>query len=109
MTDSAAEQRVRAYLAAFPDTINLGPEIAYGSEFNTPDWPYAFYPLTRADIDAVLGRLDRLTTELRQHETCRACGHERHEHAHDTALHADYCSRCTIDRDVHDFQPEEQQ
>lgn len=51
---------------------------------------------------------DRLAAELRQHEACRTCGHERHEHAHDSAIRADYCGRCTVGRDVHDFQPEEQ-
>jgi hypothetical protein len=52
-----AEQRVRAYLAEFPDTANLGPEIAYGPAWNTPGWPHDFYPLTRADVDAVLAEL----------------------------------------------------
>lgn len=51
---------------------------------------------------------DQLAAELRQHETCRTCGHERHEHAHDAVIRADYCGRCTVGRDVHDFQPEEQ-
>lgn len=50
---------------------------------------------------------NELRTELRRHETCRTCGHERHEHAHDSAIRADYCGRCTTDRDVHGFQPEE--
>ena len=59
-----------------------------------------------------IGRLtagrDQLAAALRQHETCRTCSHERHEHAHDAVIHADYCGRCTVGRDVHDFQPEEQ-
>ncbi|WP_035796417.1 hypothetical protein [Kitasatospora mediocidica] len=59
-------------------------------------------------ITRIKAERDRLAAELRQHETCRTCGHERHEHTHDAAIRADYCSRCTIDRGVHDFLAEEQ-
>lgn len=61
----------------------------------------------RQQIARLTAERDRLAAVLRQHETCRTCGHERHDHAHDTAIRAEYCSRCTIDRDVHDFHPED--
>lgn len=62
----------------------------------------------RRQRDEAEAEIDRLTATLLQHEACRTCGHERHEHAHDTVIRAEYCGRCTVSRDIHDFQPEEQ-
>lgn len=68
---------------------------------------YARWVLRR-DYDAVTAERDRLAAALRQHETCRTCSHERHEHDYDGVIRAQYCGRCTVGRDVHDFHPEDQ-
>ena len=60
---SAAASRIRTYLEALPDSVNLGAEIAYSGAFRSEDWPHAFYPLLRADVEALLARVDQLTAE----------------------------------------------
>jgi len=61
---SEAEQRIRTYLAKFPDMVNLGPEIAYGNEFKSDSWPYAFYPLITDDLKKVLRELELLREQV---------------------------------------------
>lgn len=109
MTDpAAAAARLRAYLNARPDAPNLGGTVEYGPEFTADNGrPAGVYALDRADLAAVLDERDQLAAALRQHETCRTCSHERHEHDYDGVIRAQYCGRCTVGRDVHDFQPEE--
>ena len=59
----AAITRIRTYLEALPDSVNLGAEIAYSGAFRSEDWPHAFYPLLRTDVEALLARVDQLTAE----------------------------------------------
>ncbi|MBL1115394.1 hypothetical protein JK364_23775 [Streptomyces sp. 110] len=54
MTASTPAARIRAYLNAVPDTVNLGAEFAYGSQFRSASWPHDSYPLTREDLEQVL-------------------------------------------------------
>ena len=61
-----AETRIRTYLDAFPDSVNLGVEFAYSAKFRSEDWPHEFYPLLRTDLEALLARVDQLTAERDQ-------------------------------------------
>lgn len=59
---AAALTRVRAYLDALPNAVDLGAEIAHGPQFNTPGWPRNGYALARADIEALLDAVNRKET-----------------------------------------------
>lgn len=54
MTASTPAGRIRAYLKALPDAVNLGAEFAYGPQFRSDDWPHDSYPLTREDLQQIL-------------------------------------------------------
>lgn len=49
-----AAARIRAYLDALPNTVNLGAEFAYGKQFRSEAWPHDSYPLTREDVETLL-------------------------------------------------------
>ena len=60
---SAVVSRIRTYLEALPGSPNLGAEFAYSGAFRSEGWPHAFYPLLRTDLEALLARVEQLTTE----------------------------------------------
>jgi hypothetical protein len=50
----SAAARIRAYLDALPDSVNIGAQFAYGKQFRSADWSHDSYPLTRDDLEDVL-------------------------------------------------------
>lgn len=82
-----------------------------GCDLDTPldDGEMEDHLFRQHDEEELAAVIIRLAAIVRQHETCRTCGHERHEHDHDHVIRAQYCGRCTTTRDIHDFHPEEQQ
>lgn len=56
---AAAAARIRLWLKAYPDCVNIGSEIASSSEFVGPDWPYRLYAIDKEDLEAVLEAAER--------------------------------------------------
>ncbi|MFJ2202411.1 hypothetical protein [Streptomyces violaceusniger] len=54
MTASTPAGRIRAYLDALPNAVNLGVEVAYSSRFRSATWPLDAYALGREDLEQVL-------------------------------------------------------